>query len=71
MKSETTEKLEKLRDFLKGFKNALIAFSGGVDSATLAAICKQEIERVLAVTIRSQATPSREIEQAIVLASAQ
>jgi uncharacterized protein len=68
MKSETTEKLEKLRDFLKGFKNALIAFSGGVDSATLAAICKQEIERVLAVTIRSQATPSREIEQAIVLA---
>lgn len=62
MKVETAEKLERLRNFLKSFKSALIAFSGGVDSATLTAICKKEIERVLAVTIRSQATPSREIE---------
>jgi uncharacterized protein len=64
MRGETAEKLEKLRDFLRGFKSALIAYSGGVDSATLAAICKEEIDTVLAATIRSQATPSREIEAA-------
>ncbi|MCS7130004.1 MAG: ATP-dependent sacrificial sulfur transferase LarE [Archaeoglobaceae archaeon] len=64
LKSETIKKLEKLRKFLGSFKNAVIAFSGGVDSATLTAICKEEIEEVLAVTIKTKAIPSREIENA-------
>lgn len=64
LKPETVEKLEKLRRFVKSFKNALIAFSGGVDSATLTAICKEEIKNVVAVTVKTIATPSREIENA-------
>ncbi|MEM0330475.1 MAG: ATP-dependent sacrificial sulfur transferase LarE [Archaeoglobaceae archaeon] len=64
LKPETAEKLEKLKRFVGSFKNVIIAFSGGVDSATLTAICKQEIEDVLAVTIKTKATASREIENA-------
>ncbi|MCS7143771.1 MAG: ATP-dependent sacrificial sulfur transferase LarE [Archaeoglobaceae archaeon] len=64
LKPETAEKLENLRKFIGSFKNALIAFSGGVDSATLTAICRQEIGEVLAVTIKTKAIPSREIENA-------
>ena len=53
----------KLRDFLKKFDRVVIAFSGGVDSATLAALCRNYVD-VLAVTVVSQITPSREIEDA-------
>lgn len=61
---ELKGKLENLRNFLSSFENAVVAFSGGVDSATLSAICKEVISDVLAVTICSTATPSREIEGA-------
>ncbi len=53
----------KLRDFLKKFDRVVIAFSGGVDSATLAALCKDYVD-VLAVTVVSQVTPTREIREA-------
>ncbi len=52
-----------IRDFLKKFDRVVIAFSGGVDSATLAALCKDYVD-VLAVTVVSQITPSREIREA-------
>ncbi|MFN3383510.1 MAG: ATP-dependent sacrificial sulfur transferase LarE [Archaeoglobaceae archaeon] len=61
---ELDRKLENLRKFLSSFKNAVVAFSGGVDSATLSAICKEVIGDVLAVTVRSAKSPSREIENA-------
>ncbi|MCX8172211.1 MAG: ATP-dependent sacrificial sulfur transferase LarE [Archaeoglobaceae archaeon] len=64
LKNETAKKLEKLRKFVGSFNNVLIALSGGVDSGTLTAICREEIEDVLAVTVRTKATPSREIDTA-------
>ncbi|MEM0204021.1 MAG: ATP-dependent sacrificial sulfur transferase LarE [Archaeoglobaceae archaeon] len=61
---ELKRKLERLSEFLSSFENAVVAFSGGVDSATLSAICKEVIGDVLAVTVSSVATPSRELESA-------
>lgn len=61
---ELERKLAKLKEFLSSFESAAIAFSGGVDSATLSAICKNVIDEVLLVTVSSAATPSREIEHA-------
>lgn len=61
---EFQKKLEELKRFLSNFEGAVVAFSGGVDSATLAAICKEVIDDVLAVTVRSAKSPTREIENA-------
>ncbi len=65
MDTETKEKLEKMKAFIGEFDHVIVAFSGGVDSSTLAAVCKKVLnENVLAVTIRSQNIPSREIRDA-------
>ena len=53
----------ELLKFLNSFDRIIVAFSGGVDSATLAAICKDRTD-LLAVTVVSQVTPSREIVEA-------
>jgi uncharacterized protein len=68
MESCLLEKLKKMKDFLKGFESAVLAFSGGIDSATLAAICKELGIKTLAVTVVSKHTPSREIRDAIRIA---
>lgn len=57
------EKIEKVKRFVSKFEKVILAFSGGVDSATLAAICKDVVD-VLAVTIKADNIPSREIEKA-------
>jgi len=62
---ETARKLEKMMEFIKEFNSVVVAFSGGVDSSTLAAVCKEVLgENVLAVTVISQKSPSREIRDA-------
>ena len=56
-------KLKKLEKFISSFERVIVAFSGGVDSSTLAGLAN-ELTDVLAVTIISPTTPSREIREA-------
>ena len=61
------EKYEKLRKFIgeKGRGGVVIAFSGGVDSSTLAAISHDVLgERSAAVTAKSATYPSEEMDEA-------
>ncbi|MCX8187745.1 MAG: ATP-dependent sacrificial sulfur transferase LarE [Nitrososphaeria archaeon] len=61
------KKLENLKNFLreKGGGGAVISFSGGVDSSTLAAICHDILgEKAVAVTIISPVFPREEVEEA-------
>ncbi len=60
---------ERLRGIIKDAGVALVAFSGGVDSAFLLKVCVDELgEKVLAATARSESFPARELEQATDLA---
>ncbi|MEM3511896.1 MAG: ATP-dependent sacrificial sulfur transferase LarE [Candidatus Jordarchaeales archaeon] len=61
------EKYDKLRKFIldKGRRGVVVAFSGGVDSSTLAAVCRNLLgDRVVAVTAVSPLYPSEEVEEA-------
>ena len=62
---ETHEKLLRLKEYIKSFDSVIVAFSGGVDSSTLAGVTYHLLkEKALAVTALSPTTPSREIEEA-------
>ncbi len=57
------EKLDSLKKGISEKKSAVIAFSGGVDSATLASIAKQLLgENSIAVTVKLHSFPERELE---------
>jgi len=57
------EKLKKLKNLLENIKNAVIAFSGGVDSTFLLKIAKEILkDKVLAVTLASPLYPERELK---------
>jgi len=67
MEEELRLKYERLRRFIqeKGKGGAVVAFSGGVDSSTLAAVCFDVLrDRVAAVSARSQTYPCEELEEA-------
>ena len=64
-------KLDELRQFIadKGKKGVVIAFSGGVDSATLAAICRQVLgDKAVVVIAQSPTYPVDELRDAKKLA---
>jgi uncharacterized protein len=61
------QEYEKLRSFIteKGKDSVVIAFSGGVDSSTQAAICHEILgEKAVAVTAVSPVYPQEEVEEA-------
>jgi len=67
MDTALQEKYERLRTFieLNGKDGVVIAFSGGVDSSTLAAICHDVLgDKAIAVSGKSATYPLEELEEA-------
>jgi pyridinium-3,5-biscarboxylic acid mononucleotide sulfurtransferase len=63
-------KLQTLSAYLKRYKSAVIAFSGGVDSTFLASVAKDiHYDKLLLVTASSSTYPSYELEDAKFIAS--
>ncbi len=58
------DKVAIARKYLSEYSSAVVAFSGGVDSSTLAALCRDVLADVLAVTVVAPNIPSREINEA-------
>lgn len=62
---ELSRKHEALKGILESYGSLLVAFSGGVDSALLLAVAREALgDRVLAVTVRSETYPGKELESA-------
>ncbi len=60
------DKIEQVKEAIANKESAIIAFSGGVDSATLAALAYEVLgERALAVTARSVAFTEHELKVAV------
>ena len=67
--TQTSETLERLRQFLRQYESALVAYSGGVDSAVVLAVAGQVLgSRVLACIGVSASYPRRERVAAVELA---
>jgi uncharacterized protein len=65
-----TDKLVKLRQYIKSTGGIAIAFSGGVDSSFLVAVAAKELgDKAIAITAKSAAFPVREYELAKGLAA--
>ena len=63
---ETDAKLERLKEIIKNLGDALVAFSGGVDSTLLLRMCVDVLgpDRVLALIAVSETYPEKELEAA-------
>lgn len=63
------DKLQNLKSLLLAMDGAVVAYSGGVDSAFLACVAAETLgDRALAVTARSPSYPAVELAQAAALA---
>jgi uncharacterized protein len=63
------EKIEQLTQIIRGFGQALVAFSGGVDSTFLLKVAKDALgENVTALTAVSASIPEHELEESKKLA---
>lgn len=61
-----SEKFEMIKEAIKARGSTIVAFSGGVDSATLAALAYKALgEKSLAVTIDSPVFPRQQLEAAV------
>ena len=62
---EQKEKLNELRQYLRGLESGAVAFSSGVDSTFLLKVAHDELgEQCVAVTAMSCSFPKRELEEA-------
>ena len=65
------EKLNRLRDILRGYESCLVAYSGGVDSVLVAHVAHEVLgDRMLAVLADSPSLPRREFTEAREIAEA-
>ena len=65
------DKLNLLRDILRGYESCLVAYSGGVDSVLLAHVAHEVLAgRLLAVLADSPSLPRRELAEALEIAEA-
>ncbi|MCG8403270.1 MAG: ATP-dependent sacrificial sulfur transferase LarE [Firmicutes bacterium] len=66
LSAATEDPRDRLQKILAGYKNAVLAFSGGVDSALLLDAAAKTMGRnnVLAVTVESAINPPGEVEEA-------
>jgi len=66
LSAELTSKFEKLKNKLAGLENALIAYSGGVDSTLLLKVAADVLgKKLTAVTAHSEVTPPHDYEEAV------
>jgi len=68
--TDLTAKAAALRQIITTLDSAAVAYSGGVDSTLLLAVCREVLgrDRLLALTARSELVPAVELEQATALA---